>query len=256
MTNDVAKKQAAEVDSIDSFDDAVASGDDGDGRRGGGFLPEGMVIKYTNAQQWENKNGEIITDKVVIHLDTIRTVVEWGNDGKPVASPRILGPGEQYPDVEAMNEKIPKDRWRPGYKEGELRGPMANQNVMVFGNLATMERYVWPSETTTIGSSLAVRELTGQVKRMRKFRGARVFAKIKFSKCPFPTGYGLRQRPHLKLLGWVESTEHGLVQIDPQHLLPGLQQVAASKAQPDPAPGAREVTEPSLSEEMGDKVKF
>ena len=183
-------------------------------------------------------------------------MVEWGNDGKPVAPPRILGPGEQYPDVEAMNEKIPKDRWRPGFKEGELRGPMANQNVMVFGNLATMERYIWPSETTTIGSSIAVRELTEKVKRMRKFRGARVFAKVKFSKCSFPTGYGPRQRPYFEILGWVEPTEHGLVQIDPQRLLPGLQQVPAPKTQLDPAPGAREVTEPSLSEETGDEIKF
>jgi hypothetical protein len=179
--------------------------------------------------------------------------VRWGKDGKPVGPPRVLGPGEQYRDVEAVNETIPKEEWLPGFEKGKLRGPVENQNVVVFGNLATMERYVWPSVMTTIGSAIAVRELNERVKRMRHFRGARVYAKVGFSKCLFPTRYGERQRPHLQITGWVEPTEHGLAEID-SRLLPGLQQVPTPKTQPDPAPDARAVTEPSLSEELDDDL--
>ena len=60
MTNDIAKKQPLELDSIDSFDDTEVSGDDGSGRSGGGFLPEGMVIKFTNARavgEQEHRRG-------------------------------------------------------------------------------------------------------------------------------------------------------------------------------------------------------
>jgi hypothetical protein len=270
MTNDIAKKQPLELDSIDDFDDSIIDGDGG-GRSGGGFLPDGMRIKFTRTERWEDNNGNDTTGKVVLHLDTLRTEVRWGKDGKPVSPPRVLGPGEQYRDTEAVNETIPKEEWLPGFEKGQLRGPVQNQNVVVFGNLATMERYVWPSPVTTTGSAIAVRELNERVKRMRHFRGARVFAKVGFSRCLFPTRYNReQQRPHLEIIGWVEPTAHGLVQIDPR-LLPSLQQVPAPKTAPDPtspapatptastqqaAPPWQDVDEPTLAEEMGDKIKF
>ena len=146
--------------------------------------------------------------------------MHWGTDGKPIGPPRVLGPGEQYKDEEALNEAIPKEQWLPSFdgKTPHVRGPIQNQNVMVFGDLATMQRYVWPSPVTTIGSAMAVRELTDKVRRMRQFRGTRVYVKVGLSKCLFPTHYGPRQRPHLQIFGWVEPTEDGLRQIDPQQL--------------------------------------
>jgi hypothetical protein len=87
MSNDVAKKQPLELDSIDGFDDTIAGGD-GDGRGGGGFLPDGMRIKFTRTERWEDNNGNDITGKGVLHLDTIRMEVRWGKDGMPVGPPR------------------------------------------------------------------------------------------------------------------------------------------------------------------------
>ena len=252
-SNEVVKRPPLELDSIDSFDDIIVGGAD-NRSQGGGFLPEGVQIKYTLTERWETKPGADITGKVVLHLDTLRTQVRWGKNGNPVGPPHILGPGEQYQDTEALNEAIPKEEWVPGF-DGKMRGPLQNQNVVVFGDLATMERYVWPSPVTTIGSAICVRELTEKVQRMRQFRGGRVFAKIGFTKCIFPTRYGERQRPHLQILGWVEPTDDGLMQIDPR-LLAEPQPALAPKMQPDPAPGARVVSEPSLREEMGDEIKF
>ena len=207
-----------ELDSIDSFDDIIV-GDADDGRRGGGFLPEGMQIKYTFTERWETKNGDDITGKIVSASRHDPHPGRWSKDGNPVGPPRILGPGEQYPGHRSPERSIPKDRMAAGLRRASCAGRWRNQNVMVFGNLATMERYVWPSQMTTIGQLIAVRELTEKVKRMRQFRGARVFAKIGFSKCLFPTRYGERQRPHLQIVGWVEPTDEGLKQIDPR-LLP------------------------------------
>jgi hypothetical protein len=268
MSNNVAKKQPIELDSIDDFDDTITGGD-GSGQSGGAFLPDGVRVKFTRTERWEDNNGNDITGKVALHLDTIRTEVRWGKDGKPVGPPRVLGPGEQYRDVEAVNETIPKDEWLPGFEKGQLRGPVQNQNVVVFGNLATMERYVWPSPVMTVGSAIAVRELNDRVKRMRQFRGGRVFAKVRFSRCLFPTRYNReQQRPHLEIVGWVEPTEHGLVQIDPR-LLPNLQQVATPTPPPtSPAPTTattspqqatapwRTVNEPTLAEETNDGIKY
>jgi hypothetical protein len=242
MANEVAKKQPLELDSIDDFDDSIAGGDGRQSGGGGGFLPNGVQVKFTLTERWQTKIGGVdITGKIVLHLDTIRTEVRWGTDRRPVGPPRVLGPGEQYRDVEAVNEQIPREEWLPAWeKGGPLRGPVQNQNVAVFGDLATMERCVWPSPVTTIGSAIAVRELTEPVKRMRSFRGERVFAKVALWKCRFPTHYREDQkRPHLEILGWLKPTEHGLVEIDP-HLLPNLQPVS----------------EPSLAEELKDKIKY
>jgi hypothetical protein len=255
MSNDIAKKQPLELDSIDDFDDSITGGDGG-GRSGGGFLPDGMRIKFTKTERWEDNNGTDITGKVLVHLDTLRTEVHWGKDGKPIAPPRILGPGEQYRDVDAINEAIDKSEWLPGFEKGKLRGPVQNQNVVVLGNLATMERFVWPSPVTTIGSAIAVRELNTQVQRMRAYhKGRRVYAKIELATCVFPTSYGPRQRPRLQILGFCEPTEQGLAEIDPNLRL-SSPPTAAAQLQPNPAPGARELAEPSLREEMKDEIKF
>ena len=140
-----------EIDFIDDFDDTVTGGEGG--RGASGFLPEGVQIKFTRTERWETKAGEDITDKIVLHLDTVRTEVRWGKDGKPVGPPRILGPGEHIATPMLSTRTIPKSEWMPGFEKGELRGPVQNQNVMVFGNLATMDRYVWASPVTTIGSA-------------------------------------------------------------------------------------------------------
>jgi hypothetical protein len=254
MSSDIVKRQTMEIDSIDDFDDTIVGGEGG--RGASGFLPEGGQIKFTRTERWENKAGEDLTGTVILHLDTLRTEVRWGKDGKPVGPPRILGPGEQYRDTDAINETIPKSEWVAGFEKGELRGPVQNQNVVVLGNLATMERYVWPSPVTTIGSAICVRELCERVKRARKFRGGRVYAKVKFARAPFPTRYNkLQQRPHLEIISFVEPTEDGLREIDP-NATPSLQQVSAPKVQADPAPGAREVAEPTLREEMQDELKY
>ncbi len=152
---------------------------------------------------------------------------------------------------------IPKEEWLPGYEKGQLRGPVQNQNVLVFGDLATMEKFVWPSPTSTIGSSIAIRELNDKVKRMRRFRGGRVFAKVKLAQVPVSDA----------LRGTAAATS-GDRRLGRAHrarpradrsalACQSAQQAPAPKMQPnDPAPGARVVTEPSLREELDDEVPF
>jgi len=177
-----------ELDSISDYDDTI----DGDDDRVNGYLPEGVRLKFGNIQRWENTDGTVLDGMILVHLDTQRTEVTWGKNKRPVGPPRILGPGEKFRDEQALNENIPKSEWLPGFKEGTLRGPVQNQNVCIFGDIATMGRYVWPSPLTTVGSAIAVRQLNDAVRRMRQFRGARVFAKVRLAKTDFPNNWGKR----------------------------------------------------------------
>jgi hypothetical protein len=54
MADDVAKRPPLELDSIGDFDDTVADGDDGRSR-GGAYLPDGTVIKFTKTKRWLDK---------------------------------------------------------------------------------------------------------------------------------------------------------------------------------------------------------
>ena len=255
------------LDSIDAFDDTII-GDDGTSQGGGGFFPDGTVIKFTKTEKWNPRNSlEDITGKVLVHLDTIRSEVEWGQDKKPVKAPRILAPGEAYRDIDALNALIPKDRWVPGFDPGTSKGPIENQNVLVLADITmSMDRFIWPSPVTTIGSAICVRELNTRVQRMRQYRGLRVYAKVKLDKAPFPTRWNKsQQRPALTVIGWVTPTEGGLAEVDVQ-ILPSLQAPPTSAPAPKTPPQEavstlkslpwEEVAEPSLSEEMKDKVEF
>jgi hypothetical protein len=195
--------------------------------------------------------------------------VQWGLDGKPVKPPHILGPDELYQSEEELNAKIPKKDWVAGFREGELRGPIQNQNVMVFGDLTTMDRYVWPSPVSTIGSAIAVSELSKRVKRMRQYRGERVFAVVKLTECIFPTNFGKRQRPYFEILDFVKPTDRGLVKIDttalpsPTSSTPATPTTPAAPTTPTaPATSAQaippweSVSEPTLKEELRDEIQY
>jgi hypothetical protein len=242
MSNEVMKKIAMPLDSIDDYDATIERRDGDSGIGGaGGFLPAGERIVFSRAEDWRDQYDVSLTGKRVIHHDTIRIVTRWGLDNKPVDTPRILGPGEPFPDVDMINENIDKSEWLPAFDgTPHARGPVQNQHVMTFIDPTSMIKYVWPSPVSTIGSSICVRELTESVQRMRQFRGERVYATVEFGKCPFRTRYGERQRPTLRICGWVRPTaDHGLVPVDTK-TLPGLQRVA----------------EPSVREEMKDEVPW
>jgi hypothetical protein len=237
MSSEIVRKITMPLDSIDHYDPTVERKDGSIGG-GSGFLPDGDRIAFSRSEDWRNQNDVNLTGLQVLHCDTQRTVVRWGKDGKPVGPPRILGPGEPFPDCDALNEAIPKSDWLPGFDD-ELRGPVQAQHVLVFADLASTTRLVWPSPVSTIGSAICVRELTTAVQRMRQFRGERLDVMVELARCKFRTRYGDRQRPFLRILYWARPGDKGLERVDTK-ALPGLQQVA----------------EPSLQEELRDEVPW
>src|SRR5262249_29875667 len=151
----------------------------------------GVKLKFLNGV-WLDPNEQEIKAELVV-LDVQRKVQKWLTDDGP-AETIVLAPGAKWPDIDAMNETCKcndeacrglnkpckstdgtcKGEWRE--KFGKRAGPGAGEPVVLFVDPATMERYWWPSPLSTIGSAVCVRNLVSQVKLMRQFRGALVYA--------------------------------------------------------------------------------
>ncbi|MGB9388823.1 MAG: hypothetical protein WCB70_02345 [Xanthobacteraceae bacterium] len=203
---------------------------EGDDRPQGGGVIQGTVVKFTNEAMWMTRDEEELpADLEVIATDIVRVVQKW-IDQQPAGPPRILEPGEKFPDLEALNETAPKSEWTEG-PDGKPRGPYQVQYIVHLLNPKTMDRYSFA--TGTVGGGIAVRELRDKVIWMRKLRGEHVYPIVSLTDKFMNTRFGGRQRPHFVIVRWITL---------------GADEKAAL-----PAP-AREVKEPTLAEEMRDQI--
>src|SRR5262249_28465895 len=178
-------------------------------------------------------------------------VKRWGHEGKPLET-RILLPGEKFPNFKKLNDDCPQSEWRMSF--GKMVGPWSGQHCVYFVD-KPLNLYTWPSPITTIGSAICVRELTDQIKLVRKFRGANVCPVTELGHTDFKTrGYGLLQRPYLlNIKGWVilgpNQTQGALPAPDSNP------EIAPPVVEGAPA-GAQSVPEPTAKEVVDDEVKF
>lgn len=252
MGSEIVKKQPQALDNFDSFDDSVQGADDGHGAG----IHTGVRLKYTNEARWETTpDGTDYTDRELTAINVRRTEIRWG-DGRPEV--RELAPGEQYRDLEALNATIPKSEWREG-PDGRPRGPWQRQHILEFVDLNGMQRFWWP--TSTVGGSRCITDLRDRIMLMRRFRGENVYPTVRLTHTFMPTRFGGRERPHLEVKAWIKIGGGEAEALpSPQAPLPPSQEQAApptAKAKPGEAKiKTQTVSEPSLEEELGDKLPY
>jgi hypothetical protein len=233
------------VDGFDGFTDEVEGADD-DERPVSGRIIQGTLIKFTNDYTWVTRDGEKVSPGLeLVAVDIIRVVQKWENK-RPVGTPRILGPGEKIPDIKALNEACPKSEWGTD-PNGKPQGPYQLQYVLYLINLATMDRYTYPTNTT--GGGICAHDFVDKVKLMRQFRGEHVFAVLTLSDIFMNTRFGGRQRPHLLIKRWVRMGGDNRPAPPVPH--PTIE-ATAEPAKTEPLPEMQTVTEPTLAEQMGD----
>jgi hypothetical protein len=233
MSSEVAKLMVGTaLDGFTGFEDAH----EGDDRPQGGGVIQGTLIKFSNEGAWITGDGDEMspTLKLVAH-DAARIVQKW-IDQIPKET-IFVAPGEKFPDVNAMNEKAPKSEWREDLN-GRMVGPWQAQHLLYLVNPETLDKYTYP--TSTVGGSIAIRELADKVRWMRRHRGPNVNAVVTLSDTHMNTRFGGRQRPHFKIMHWIGVDD-------------GETALAPSKPAA-PAIKSHEVKEPSLAEEMNDEL--
>jgi hypothetical protein len=234
----LVKKETPVVDNFEGWEDGV----EGQDRPEGAGVIQGTLLKFSNEATWVTRDDdEIPSDLELVAVDIARVVQRWC-DGKPEET-KVLEPGEKFPDIVEMNEKIARSEWVEG-PDGQLRGPWQAQHILYLLDPATMDKYSFPTGTT--GGKIAIGELRDKLVWIRRLRGENVYAVVTLSDTHMRTKFGGRQRPHFKIVKWTRlGGEGGEVQALPP-----------PPATPSPAQAVplAPVQEPSVEKDFNDEL--
>jgi hypothetical protein len=240
-------------DGFDGYSEQVEGADSPQPR---GII-RGSRVKFSNTAEYELPDGEVIGHDVkLIVVDIIRAVAKWGTGKNEPPQTTVIPPRQPFPDVQTMNEAIPRDQWRQG--PAGLQGPYQVQQLVVLIEPQSMETYTFV--TSAIGGFIAVRELVDKVKTMRRYRGP-VSPIITLGDAAMRTRFGERRRPSFHIVDWIRMGGGG----DPaQAALPAPADSNAThviEVKPEPAPAAKqpvgETVKPvSVGEEMNDAIPW
>jgi hypothetical protein len=232
---------ATALDGFSGFNEEV----EGDDREQGGSMIQGTLLKFSSEAEWLTGAGDPMSRKrELIVIDLLRVVQKW-IDQKP-ESTIVVPPGEKFPDVKAMNEEAPESEWREDFN-GKLVGPWQMQYIVYLLDAHTLDKFTFP--TSTIGGGMCCRDIAGKVAWMRQYRGPKVSAVVTLSDTHMNTKYGGRQRPHFEVVRWIgfdESSGPALSERKPTS--------AGGATAKSEAPPWKEVSEPSLKEELNDDL--
>jgi hypothetical protein len=250
MLND-PKKTTSLIPPLDDFEGYVDSVEGEEVDQGGSIIRDTRRIKFCNDNKWRfaDDDTEIPADREFIAAKIVRLVQKF-IDGAPAddpTSPIVLKPGEKFPDIKAMNEKAPQEEWGEDFN-GDLCGPWVGQSIIYMLDPVSMGRFSFVARLTTVGSTVAVRELARSIADRRRMYGETVYPKVRLGDTLWSKRYG-RQRPDFIIVGWVGFGGDGGNQALPAPtnptLLPADMKEAAKAAEP---------VEASLKEDLQDEI--
>jgi hypothetical protein len=233
--------QKQNVVELDGFNDFTTESEGDDAINTSSRVIQGTKLKYLDPR-WLIEERDV-TGMLLTAIGVVNVANKWDDNNKPLIT-RILAPGEKFPDFDKLNAECPRSEWRTAF--GKEVGPWSGQHCLYLID-ENLNRYTWPSPTTTIGSAIAVRELVDQIKLARKFRGENVYPVIELNHTYFRTGYGDRERPHLPVQRWVTLGP------DRAGALPTPDTPVLSAGAPA---DARTVAPPSTQEVLNDKILY
>jgi hypothetical protein len=188
---------------------------------------------------WSAQNGAELPVRPLFVMGTNDVIVRFATeDGRPEMI--FKERGKHLPSVEDLNGSVPKDQWPIGLS-GNPEQPYKYNWIVYLLDEQTAERLSYMNGT--YGTLLAVGALRTRVQDMRRLRGEDVFPLVQLSNAPLKTKFGMKTRPDFQIVSW-----RGFGPPAPALVGPETPQLTSSIGV--------EVEEPSLSEAMGDQIKY
>jgi hypothetical protein len=255
MNNDQKKTVLVEDDGLGSFNlDQI-------GQKVGAFGGARLLRFVTD--HFTTREGETIDPKrELITLGLVKVVQKFVD--KKLVDTIIVAPGAKMPDVEAMNDKAPREEWGVDFN-GNPAGPYARVLVLKLLDAQSMDRYAFV--TKSIGGSVAIGDLSDKIKILRRIRGPNATAVVACDTALMKTRFGTRiKRPDFKILRYINLGGDGgggeLIEANkPKSIEPPTPTAATTAAAPLgvaaklDAFGAT-IEPPTLKEETEDEVPF
>jgi hypothetical protein len=203
-----------------------------DGGEYSGQLIRGSRLKFVD-KIWSAADGTPLgEDDTFLAVGTGTALQRW-TDGLPeVITERPL------PDVDALNDAIPKEQWPVGKFSNQPEAPW---------------HYVWfaylvrPHDATTLtfinntaGARIAVQRLKERIATMSALRGSQVLPLVRLGSATMTTSFGPKARPDFIVQDWRSFGGNQPAQIAP----------------PTASTIGKPVAEPTTAEEVGDSVPF
>jgi hypothetical protein len=154
------------------------------------------------------------------------------------------------PDVDDLNAAISQSEWGIGL-DGKPRPPWSHTYKIFLLNPETGEQAVYANNTW--GAKIAYGRLKDQVQWMWRMRGRNVLPRVKLTWTHMQTRFGVKKRPHLEVIEWVsvgEPTPPAVAAV------PQPQPQSGNGQQPVEEPSLQKVEEPSVAEDLNDKIPF
>jgi hypothetical protein len=180
--------------------------------------------------RWLYNDLPMPPDRKYLGLTTTRKNVRFHEEGPPEVVAKK--PGEPLPDVDALNEAIPRAQWREGL-DGEPEPPWRRWFITVF--LDTVTAQLFTHANSTVGAKIATLKLEQSVDWMSALKGAEVMPLIELRSASMANKYNTL-RPDFFIVGWRVFDGDALRIVD--------QNTSALKA----------IAPPSLKEELNDEI--
>jgi hypothetical protein len=174
----------------DGYDD-----DDGNDQR----LIRGEIAKAVDGI-WSIKNGGNFPPKTQLLALSTATALQHWQDGLPVET-IVKTPGKPFPSVAKLNEAIPANTWELGIDD-KPRPPWVLVEAVYLLDPKTAAIYTHIN--STVGTSIAVRNLRDKVKMMRMLRNSKVVPLVELDSRPMPTKRGIKMRPEFTIIEWLD----------------------------------------------------
>jgi hypothetical protein len=191
----------------------------------------GSLLKFVDGQ-WTDMGIAVPPGTKLLAVATNKVLQRWHDQ-------RVIETIDQkpLPDVELLNEAIPKEQWELG-PNNEPRPPWQVTYVLYLLDPKICEKFTYAN--STIGAKIAVTTLADKVTTMRKLRGANVVAEIELAAKPMTTRFGVKQRPEFRILKWVNLGPGGgapaLIEAPAQPKLPEVKPPTTKEALNDELP--------------------
>jgi hypothetical protein len=147
--------------------------------------------------RWSAGGEPLARPSGLIALGALDALQRWSG-GFPVET-IAKRPGEELPDLDALNRAIPEAEWQAN-PDGTKRPPWSLARVVYLLDPVDGATYTFIS--ATVGAKLAVEGLRDKVRMGRMLHGGGVLPVVTLESRAMKTRYGVKMRPEFSIAAW------------------------------------------------------